>query len=147
MTPMASNASSSTHPEQGDQRNQFTDLLRAQRKQLGDSLTTVESRAVDPVTEKVMKRGRIYRLEGGEQGGVTPPDFWELRALAAAYRLPIKVLQRAAGQQFHGVDPLEGDAGESVAYVRKLDSLPPEQRDRLLRLIDTLVPPHLDDPE
>ena len=70
-------------------------------------------------------------------------ERWSM--LAAAYRLAIERLQDAAGAQFHGVDPLRSGTGEAVAYVRKLDSLPTEQRERLLRLIDTLVPPQTGD--
>lgn len=141
MRPMAPNASSSTNPEQSDARTQFTDLLRDRRQELGISLQTAADRSIDPVTGKSVKRGRIYRLEGGEDGGITPPDFWELRALRAAYQLPIERLQDAAGAQFHGVDALRSASGEAVAYVQKLDALPAEQRENLLRLIDTLVPP------
>ncbi|MFJ8603428.1 hypothetical protein ACIREM_32920 [Streptomyces shenzhenensis] len=138
---MAPNEISSTTPEQSEPRTQFTDLLRSRRAELGESLAKVEGRSVDPLTGKGMKRGRIYRLEGGEKGGVTPPDFWELRALTEGYRLPIERLQDAAGAQFHGVEPLRVGTGEAVAYVRKLDRLPPDQRERLLHLIDSLVPP------
>ncbi|MGW0942943.1 hypothetical protein ACWD4O_10375 [Streptomyces sp. NPDC002623] len=138
---MAPIDTSSATPEQSGPRTQFTDLLRGRRAELGEGLNKVASKAVDPDTGKVVKRGRIYRLEGNEEGGITPPDFWELRALAVAYRLSIERLQDAAGQQFHGVDPLRSGTSEAVAYVHKLDSLPPDQRERLLHLIDTLVPP------
>lgn len=147
MTPMSPNATSPAPPEQGGPRTQFTDLLRSRREELGEGLGKFEARAVDPETGQRVKRGRIYRLEGREGGGITPPDFWELRALAVACRLPIERLQDAAGAQFHGVDPLRAGSGtgEAVAYVRKLDSLPADQRERLLHLIDTLVPPHPSD--
>jgi hypothetical protein len=53
-----------------------------------------------------------------------------------------RALQDAAGSsQFFGVDPLKSGSSEAKAYVHKLDQLPREQRDNLLRLIDTLVPP------
>ncbi|MER6956046.1 hypothetical protein [Streptomyces sp. NPDC000618] len=138
---MAPIDNSSATPEQSDSRRQFTDLLRERRAELGEGLSRVAMKAVDPDTGKSVKRGRIYRLEGNEEGGITPPDFWELQALAVAYRLPLERLQDAAGQQFHGVDPLRSGSSEAVAYVHKLDSLPPDQRERLMHLIDTLVPP------
>lgn len=141
MSHMAPHETSSTSPEQSEPRAQLTELLKSRRGELGIGLSKIAERCVDPETEKAVKRGRIYRLEGNEGGGITPPDFWELRALAVGYQLPIERLQDAAGAQFHGRDPLRSGSGESVAYVRKLDSLPPEQRNRLLQLIDSLVPP------
>lgn len=147
MSPMAPHETSSTSPEQSEPRTQFTDLLKSRREELGIGLSKAAERSVDPDTGKQVKRGRIYRLEGNEEGGITPPDFWELRGLAVGFQLPVERLQDAAGSQFHGRDPLRSGSGEAVAYVRKLDSLPPEQRERLLRLIDTLVPPHSNDQE
>ncbi|MFJ8154848.1 hypothetical protein [Streptomyces sp. NPDC094468] len=139
---MAPHETSSTPLEQGGPRTQLTDLLKRRRAELGVGVGKIAERSVDPETGKDVKRGRIWRLEGNEEGGITPPDFWELRALAAGYELPLERLQDAAGSQFHGRDPLRSGSGEAVAYVRKLDSLPPDQRERLLSLIDSLVPPH-----
>jgi transcriptional regulator with XRE-family HTH domain len=124
---------------QPERRTQFVDLIRGRRAELGESLDRFAAKAVDPVTGTRVTRGWIYRLERGEP--VTPPVFEELRALAAACEWPVEALQDAAGSQFHGVDPLRSGSSEAKAYVHKLDQLPPEQRDRLLRLIDTLVPP------
>ncbi|MFE9920433.1 helix-turn-helix domain-containing protein [Streptomyces sp. NPDC005774] len=126
-----------------EQRTQFADLVRARRAELNEGLNAFAERAVDPVSGVRVKRGWIYRLETGQP--VTPPAFEELRALAEACGLPVEALQDAAGSQFHGVDPLSGGSSEATAYVRKLDRLPADQRERLLRLIDTLVPP--DSPE
>ncbi|WP_307627483.1 hypothetical protein [Streptomyces turgidiscabies] len=126
-------------PPSPERRTHLSDLIRERRKELGESLDTFAPKAVDPVSGERVTRGWIYRLEKGEK--VTPPEYEELCALAAASRLPLERLQDAAGQQFHGVDPLRSGTGEATAYVRKLDSLPADQRERLLRLIDTLVPP------
>lgn len=136
MTPMAAREDNPGDPEQ---RTQFADLIRNRRKQLAQGLDTFAQGAVDPVSGVRVTRGWIYRLETGAR--VTPPELEELRALAAAADLPIEALQDAAGSQFHGRDPLVTGSPVSVAYVRKLDSLPPDQRDRLLAFIDTLVPP------
>ncbi|MFI8988626.1 hypothetical protein ACIG63_27060 [Streptomyces antimycoticus] len=121
------------------ERRQFADLIRDRRAELREGLTAFAAKAVDPVTGTKVTRGWIYRLETGEP--VTPPAVEELRALAAAARLPLESLQDAAGAQFHGRDPLVSGSGESTAYVRKLDRLPADQRRRLLDLIDSLVPP------
>jgi transcriptional regulator with XRE-family HTH domain len=122
-----------------ERRTQLSDLIRKRRAELNESLDTFAIQARDPASGVKVTRGWIYRLERGEK--ITPPVYEELCALAAAARLPVERLQDAAGQQFHGVDPLRSGTGEAVAYVRKLDRIPPEQRDRLMRLIDTLVPP------
>jgi transcriptional regulator with XRE-family HTH domain len=127
-----------TAPEP-ERRTQFRDLIRRRRAELGESLDTFARKAVDPVSGTEVKRGWINRLETGEP--VTPPEYEELCALAAACELPVEALQDAAGSQFHGVDPLKSGSSLAKAYVHKLDSLPADQRDRLLRLIDTLVPP------
>ncbi|MFJ3826203.1 helix-turn-helix domain-containing protein [Streptomyces nodosus] len=122
-----------------ERRTAFADLIRSRRTELRMGLDAFAARAVDAETGKRVKKGWIYRLETGEP--VTPPQVEELRALAAACDLPLEALQDAAGSQFHGVDPLVSGSSESKAYVRKLDTLPADQRERLLRLIDTLVPP------
>lgn len=140
MTPMAANDEQTRdHTRDPERRTQFADLIRRRRAELNESLDTFAKKALDPVSGLRVTRGWIYRLETGET--VTPPAIRELRALAEACELPLEQLQDAAGQQFHGVDPLEGASAEATAYVRKLDQLPADQRERLLRLIDTLVPP------
>lgn len=122
-----------------EQRTDLADLIRARRAELGKSLDKFAADAVDPISNERVTRGWIYRLETGEP--VTPPVFEELRALARAAEYPVERLQDAAGAQFHGVDRLRSGSSEARAYVHKLDRLPADQRDRLLQLIDTLVPP------
>ncbi|MFJ6561893.1 helix-turn-helix domain-containing protein [Streptomyces sp. NPDC091412] len=122
-----------------ERRAEFADLIKSRRAELRMGLDAFAARAVDPVTGVRVKRGWIYRLESGEP--VIPPQVEELRALAEACELALEVLQDAASSQFFGVDPLRSGSSEATAYVRKLDSIPADQRERLLRLIDTLVPP------
>jgi transcriptional regulator with XRE-family HTH domain len=122
-----------------EQRTDFADLIRSRRAELNVGLKAFAEKAVDPVTKTRVTRGWVYRLEQGEP--VTPPVYEELCALAEACDLPVETLQDAAGSQFHGVDPLVSGSSEAKAYVHKLDQLPADQRERLLRLIDTLVPP------
>ncbi len=140
MPPMAAkDEQTREHAREPERRTQFADLIRQRRAELNESLDTFAKKAVDPISGLRVKRGWIYRLETGET--VTPPGVEELRALRAACDLPLGRLQDAAGQQFHGVDPLEGASAEATAYVRKLDRVPADQREGLMRLIDTLVPP------
>lgn len=142
MHPMAAMDDKTREPEQ--RRTQFADLIRRRRAELNEGLDKFAAKAVDPVSGTRVTRGWIYRLETGEP--VTPPVFEEIRALATAARLPVEALQDAAGSQFHGVDPLMSGSSEAKAYVHKLDRIPREQRDRLLQLIDSLMPPE-DEPE
>lgn len=136
MTAMPAKDALSPVPER---RTQFADLIRARRADLRESLDTFAAKAVDPKSGTRVTRGWIYRLEKGEE--ITPPQVEELRALAAAAELPLGRLQDAAGSQFHGVDPLQSGSSEARAYVHKLDRIPPDQRERLLQFIDTLIPP------
>ncbi|MGW0865777.1 helix-turn-helix domain-containing protein [Streptomyces sp. NPDC002611] len=122
-----------------EQRTHLADLIRSRRAELNVGLKAFAERAVDPVSGARVTRGWVYRLEQGEP--VTPPVYEELCALAAACDLPVETLQDAAGSQFHGVDPLVSGSSEAKAYVHKLDQLPADQREKLLRLIDTLMPP------
>lgn len=144
MTPMAPNDS---QPREGvhspEQRTQLADLIRGRRAELNLGLKAFAERAIDPASGTSVTRGWVYRLEQGEP--ITPPVYEELVALAAACDLPVETLQDAAGSQFHGVDPLVSGSSEAKAYVHKLDQLPADQRERLLRLIDTLVPPDAGD--
>ncbi|MEW2161410.1 helix-turn-helix transcriptional regulator [Streptomyces sp. NPDC007084] len=135
---MAANDDSVQNPER---RTALADLIRRRREQLKLGIASFADRAVDPETGTVVKRGWIHRLETGEP--VKSPEFEELRALAVAAELPVEQLQDAAGSQFHGRDPLRHGTGSSasVAYVKKIDRLPAEQRDRLFAFIDSLVPP------
>jgi transcriptional regulator with XRE-family HTH domain len=142
MSPMAAQTDPTRNPER---RTDLAELIRARRAELGESLDTFAAKAVDSESGARVTRGWIYRLETGET--VTPPVFEELRALARAAGYPVERLQDAAGAQFHGVDPLKSGSSEAKAYVRKLDRLPADQRERLLRLIDTLVPPGEGDAE
>lgn len=140
MTPMASNDSQARESVHNpERRTQLADLIKSRRAELNVGLKAFAEKAIDPATGTRVTRGWVYRLEQGEP--VTPPVYEELCALAAACELPVETLQDAAGSQFHGVDPLVSGSSEAKAYVHKLDQLPPDQRERLLRLIDTLVPP------
>ncbi|MFF9582456.1 helix-turn-helix domain-containing protein [Streptomyces achromogenes] len=137
---MASNNIQPREPvRRPEQRSHLADLIRRRRAELNMGLKAFAERAVDLDTGTRVTRGWIYRLEQGEP--VTPPVYEELVALAAACEYPVEVLQDAAGSQFHGVDPLVSGSSEAKAYVHKLDQLPPDQRQQLLRLIDTLAPP------
>ncbi|MFB9439998.1 hypothetical protein [Streptomyces showdoensis] len=126
-------------PREPEQRRQLADLVHTRRLELGEGLTPFAQKAVDPISGERVTRGWIHRLEKGEP--IIPPQVEQLRALAAACELELWHLQDAASAQFHGVEALKGGSSESRAYVHKLDQIPADQRQRLLDLIDSLVPP------
>lgn len=124
-------------------RTQFADLVRQRRQLLGLSLKEFAKRAVDPETgEQVVTYSWVHRLESGEP--VTPPQLPELRGLARACEVDLEVMQDAAGQQFHGVEPVWSESGEAKAYVRRLEAMTPEQREQLMRFLDSVAPKDVD---
>ncbi|WP_263170635.1 helix-turn-helix domain-containing protein [Streptomyces sp. SCSIO ZS0520] len=120
-------------------RTQFADLIRERRAQLGLSLANFAARAVDPETETQITSSWLHRLESGKP--ITPPQLPELRALAAAAELDLELLQDAAGQQFHGVEPVWSESGHARAYVRRMERMTDEQREQLMRFLDSVLPP------
>ncbi|MEV0526603.1 XRE family transcriptional regulator [Streptomyces sp. NPDC050439] len=126
--------------EHAPPRTQFADLVRDRRAALNLSLKTFAANAIDPETgEQVVTYSWVHRLESGES--VTPPQLPELRGLARAAKVNLAVMQDAAGQQFHGVDPVWAESGEAKAYVRRLEAMTPAQREQLIRFLDAVVPP------
>lgn len=97
------------------ERTDFTDLLKSRRAELGYSLREVEARAIDPDSGEQAKFGWLSKAERGES--VDPPKERRLKALAAGYQLPVKVLQIAASRQFFGYDPV---ADSSVVWSEDL---------------------------
>jgi transcriptional regulator with XRE-family HTH domain len=141
MNPMA--AKDVPPPMEHGARTQFADLVRQRRQSLGLSLKEFAKRAVDPETgEQVVTYSWVHRLETGEP--VTPPQLPELRGLARACEVDLEVMQDVAGQQFHGVDPVWSESGEAKAYVRRLEAMTPEQREQLMRFLDSVAPKDVD---
>lgn len=98
-----------------EQRTDFTDLLKARRAELGRSLREMEVRCIDPDSGEQAKFGWLSKVERGES--VDPPREKRLKAIAAGYELPVKVLQIAASRQFFGYDPV---ADSSVVWSEDL---------------------------
>lgn len=137
MTPMAAKDAPTPTPSQG--RTQFADLVRERRAALGLSLKAFAAATADPDGgEPVVTYSWVYRLESGDP--VTPPQYPELIGLARAAQVDVEVMQDAAGAQFHGVDPVWSESGEAKVYVRRLEQMTPEQREQLLRFLDSFAP-------
>lgn len=121
-------------------RTDLSDLVRARRRELRLSLRAVQDRTADPDTgEPLLKYSWIDRLEKGQP--VIPPQYLQLRALAAALETPLGRIQDAAGAQFFGIDSVWSESREARALVRRADRMTPEQLEQLMRLLDTLAPP------
>lgn len=125
------------------QRTDFTDLLKARRAELGFSLREMETRCVDPDTGETAKFGWLSKVETGKP--VDPPKEERLRALAAGYQLPVKVLQIAASKQFFGYDPTEdasvvwsGDATTRIIAARAAE-MSDEDRQQLAAIAETFA--------
>lgn len=121
-------------------RADLSDLLRERRAKLGLSLRGVEARTIDPDTgEPLCKYSWINKLE--KLLTIVPPSYAQLVALAAALELPLGTVQDAAGAQFFGIDTVWNPSGEARALAVQADRMTPEQREQLLRLMETFAPP------
>lgn len=86
-----------------DQRTDFTDLLRARRAELGQSLRDMEARCIEPKSGAQAKFGWLSKVENGKS--VDPPKEELLEAIAIGYEIPARVVKAAAARQFFGYDP------------------------------------------
>lgn len=119
-------------------RADLSDLVRDRRAELRLSLRAVEARTVDPETgEPLCKYGWIGKLEKSQI--VDAPTFPQLKALSKALDLPLGKVQDAAGAQFFGIDTIWSASGEARALALQANSLTPEQREQVRRLIEMIT--------
>lgn len=121
-------------------RAQLRDLVRSRKAALGLSFEKLAARCVDPDTgEQTIKSSWLHRL--ATDLSVQPPDLPQLRGLAAGIQVPLYRVQDAAGAEFFGIDTVWSASGEARALVQRADRMTPEQREQLMRLLDTFAPP------
>ncbi|MDX5569352.1 hypothetical protein PYK79_47255 [Streptomyces sp. ID05-04B] len=100
-------------------RTDLSDLLRTRKEELGASYRDLEAACVDPKDPKagpLWRRGTLETLIKG--GSIKPPSFPQLRALEAGFRVPLRLIQDAAGAQFFGIDTVrEDDDADIAAFV------------------------------
>lgn len=115
----------------------LSDLVVDRRAELRISLVTLAERCVDPETNvQEWKSGRLHRLEHRLSIDLITPE--QIRALAAGLDLPLREVQDAAGEQFHGVETTNLDAsGKVKALTNRAWSMTPEDLDRLLAIAET----------
>lgn len=127
-------------------RTQLADLVRERKDDLGLSYARLAKRCIDPENgEQSVKDSWLHRLLTGLP--VQAPELSVLRGLAAGLGVPLGRIQDAAGAQFFGIDTVWSASGEARALVERANELTPEQRAKLLDLMDAFVPekPSADD--
>ena len=118
-------------------RADLADLVRSRRSQLQLSLRALAELCVDPADPgaPLWKFGVLHRLEKGLP--VVPPEEPELRALAAALRLPVDDVKDAAGAQFFGIDSVWSEDHKTRALVRDYQSMSEDDQERVRELVRT----------
>lgn len=117
-------------------RTQLRDLVRERRAALGLSYERLAAQCVDPKSgEQTIKSSWLHRLESGQP--VQPPDYPQLRGLAAGMDVPLGRVQDAAGAEFFGIDVVPSRSGMARALLERTDRMTEVQMEQLLRLLDT----------
>lgn len=121
-------------------RTQLADLVRARKDRLRLSYDKLAEACIDPVIGKQsVKSSWLHRLATYQ--AVLPPDLSQLRGMAVGLKVSLGRVQDAAGAQFFGIDVVWSESSESRALVRRADRMTTEQREQLMRLLDTFAPP------
>ncbi|WP_063756107.1 hypothetical protein [Streptomyces sp. NRRL B-24720] len=121
-------------------RAQLRDLVRDRKATLGLSFEKLAVRCVDPESgAQTIKSSWLHRL--ATDLSVQAPDLAQLRGLAVGLQVPLYRVQDAAGAEFFGIDTVWSASGEARALVERADRMTPEQREQLMRLLDTFAPP------
>ncbi|WPO70182.1 helix-turn-helix transcriptional regulator [Streptomyces sp. KN37] len=117
--------------------DEFTELVRSRRQELGLSYQALAAASVDPASGTKPSTGWLHRLETGLS--VIPPSVELLDALAAGLHLTESRVREAAAAQFFGVRLSWGASGEAADLVAQLAKLPEQQRDAITDLIRVLA--------
>lgn len=129
------------------EQHSSTDLSRLvydRRRELGLSLRDLAAASLDPETGEQLKYSWLHRLERGER--VIPPELPQLRAFAAGLRLPLSVVQDAAGAQFHGRSPdaVWSQDASTRAVVARMEELSDEDRRALQVIVEAYARERID---
>lgn len=123
---------------QDDARTDLSDLVRDRRAALNLSLAAVAERTAETRGgEPVIKRSTLDNLEKASPRMAWTPRLRDLKALARALDLDLGRVKDAAGSQFFGIDTVWSASGEARALVERAERFTPEQREQLMRLLDT----------
>lgn len=113
-------------------RTDLADLARMRMDELQLSYRRVSELAVDPEAPaggSLWTRGTLENLANGRV--IKAPNGAQLRALAVALQLPLRLIQDAAAAQFMDIDTAWGEDEETRVMVRHYQSLTAEDRQKL----------------
>jgi len=119
-------------------RTDLSDLVRTRREELGQSFRVLADACIDPEAPDdgpLWGRSTLDRLSKGLH--ITPPDFGQLRALAAGLQLPLGLLQEAAGAQFLGIDTVWSEDGQVRALVHEFREMDAEDQEKVRVLMQS----------
>lgn len=124
--------------EETTSRTDLSDLLQNRKGELDMSIRDLADACIDPEGPEA---GPLYKrttLDGLLKGdGVKAPTLPQLRALAAAFRLPLGLVQEAAGAQFLGIDTIWSQDGKVRTLVHEFREMDAEDQARVLALMDS----------
>jgi hypothetical protein len=110
-------------------------------KELGLGSRTLAAACIDPEAPEagpLWTRGTLDNVVNGRH--IKPPEFPQLRALAAGLQVHISVVQEAAGSQFLGIDSVWSQDGQARALVIGFREMSPEDQAKVLALIEEKSP-------
>lgn len=116
-------------------RDQLSRMVRS-ANDAGESYQQLADRAVDPETGITLSKPYLQKLATNAVTTAPSPD--RLRALAAALRKPLPVVQRAAAAQYlqYEATELAGYDDEVRIIVAHLAGMPEGERRRWRRMIE-----------
>lgn len=118
-------------------RTDLADLVRRRREELQLPYRKFEQAAVDPEDPEagpVWRRGTLQNLADGLP--VKAPGAPQLRALAAALRLPLRAVQDAAAAQFFDMDILYDEDEEARLMAHRYREMSPEDQAKVRAILD-----------
>lgn len=118
-------------------RSDLSDVVRRRLDELGFGTRTLAAACIDPEDPSagpLWTRGTLDNLRAGVR--IKAPEYGELRALAAGLRLPVGLLQEAAGSQYFGIDTVWSADGKVRALVIGFMDMAPEEQDKVLALME-----------
>ncbi|MEU1276510.1 hypothetical protein [Streptomyces sp. NPDC005799] len=94
---------------------------------------------IDPETPDVGPQYKRTTLDGLMKGavGIKAPTLPQLRALAAGFRLPLGLVQEAAGAQFLGIDTVWTSDRQVRTFVHEFRDMDEEDQARVIALMQS----------
>jgi hypothetical protein len=122
-------------------RTDLTDLVRARMKELGYGSRTLAAACIDPEDPDagpLWSRSTLDNLLHGRR--IKPPEFPQLRALAAGLQVHLSLVQEAAGSQFFGIDTVWSQDKQARTFLRGFQEMDPKDQALVLAFIEEKAP-------